>query len=106
MVFSKIEVNGVGEPSLGELTEGIQKDQMLLDVATGSPDLTCVVPRSQNRKEENEGVGTSVWETEAAGPAHRQAASVGEVMPVIPGVVIVGTLDTVFWERETNFVKT
>ena len=50
MVFSKIEVNGVGEPSLGELTEGIQKDQMLLDVATGSPDLTCVVPRSQNRK--------------------------------------------------------
>lgn len=75
MVFSKIEVNGVGEPPLGELTEGIQKDQMLLGVATGSPDLTCVVPRSQNRKEDNEGEGTGGRETEAAGPAHRQAAS-------------------------------
>ena len=45
--------------------EGVQKDQMLLDTLTRSLDLTGIVRRLQNGKQEEEDAGNPV--VEAAG---------------------------------------
>ncbi|NXS04752.1 GUC1A protein, partial [Oxylabes madagascariensis] len=48
MVFNKIDINGDGELSLEEFMEGVQKDEMLLDILTRSLDLTHIVRLIQN----------------------------------------------------------
>ncbi|KAK0137828.1 Guanylyl cyclase-activating protein 1 [Merluccius polli] len=47
MVFDKIDVNGDGELSYEEFTEGIQNDEMLRRTLTQSLDLTHIVQRLQ-----------------------------------------------------------
>uniref|UniRef100_A0A8D0BFZ0 Guanylyl cyclase-activating protein 1 n=1 Tax=Salvator merianae TaxID=96440 RepID=A0A8D0BFZ0_SALMN len=48
MVFDKIDINGDGELSLEEFMEGVQKDEVLLDILTRSLDLTHIVRMIQN----------------------------------------------------------
>ncbi|KAM4796988.1 guanylyl cyclase-activating protein 1 [Rhinophrynus dorsalis] len=48
MVFDKIDINGDGELSLEEFMEGVQKDELLLDVLTRSLDLKHIVHMIQN----------------------------------------------------------
>ncbi|POI28380.1 hypothetical protein CIB84_007870, partial [Bambusicola thoracicus] len=48
MVFDKIDINGDGELSLEEFMEGVQKDEVLLDILTRSLDLTHIVKLIQN----------------------------------------------------------
>ncbi|KAM6044148.1 PREDICTED: guanylyl cyclase-activating protein 1 [Chlamydotis macqueenii] len=48
MVFDKIDINGDGELSLEEFMEGVQKDEVLLDILTRSLDLTHIVRLIQN----------------------------------------------------------
>ncbi|XP_064894728.1 guanylyl cyclase-activating protein 1 isoform X2 [Columba livia] len=48
MVFDKIDINGDGELSLEEFMEGVQKDEVLLDILTRSLDLTHIVQLIQN----------------------------------------------------------
>ncbi|XP_071782040.1 guanylyl cyclase-activating protein 1 [Centroberyx gerrardi] len=47
MVFDKIDINGDGELSYEEFTEGIQNDQMLLIALTESLDITHIVQKIQ-----------------------------------------------------------
>ncbi|XP_006628570.1 guanylyl cyclase-activating protein 1 [Lepisosteus oculatus] len=47
MVFDKIDINGDGELSLEEFMEGVQNDDMLLDVLTQSLDLTHIMEMIQ-----------------------------------------------------------
>uniref|UniRef100_A0A8C8SID2 Guanylyl cyclase-activating protein 1 n=1 Tax=Pelusios castaneus TaxID=367368 RepID=A0A8C8SID2_9SAUR len=48
MVFDKIDINGDGELSLEEFMEGVQKDELLLEILTRSLDLTHIVRMIQN----------------------------------------------------------
>ncbi|XP_054837279.1 guanylyl cyclase-activating protein 1 [Eublepharis macularius] len=48
MVFDKIDINGDGELSLEEFMEGVQKDELLLDILTRSLDLTHIVRMIKN----------------------------------------------------------
>ncbi|KAM8976466.1 guanylyl cyclase-activating protein 1 [Pelodytes ibericus] len=48
MVFDKIDINGDGELSLEEFMDGIQKDELLLEVLTRSLDLKHIVYMIQN----------------------------------------------------------
>ncbi|NXX97309.1 GUC1A protein, partial [Centropus bengalensis] len=48
MVFDKIDINGDGELSLEEFMDGVQKDEVLLDILTRSLDLTHIVQLIQN----------------------------------------------------------
>ncbi|KAL8179111.1 UNVERIFIED_CONTAM: Guanylyl cyclase-activating protein 1 [Gekko kuhli] len=48
MVFDKIDINGDGELSLEEFMEGVQKDELLLDILTRSLDLTRIVRMIKN----------------------------------------------------------
>ncbi|NWR61104.1 GUC1A protein, partial [Bucorvus abyssinicus] len=48
MVFDKIDINGDGELSLEEFMEGVQKDEVLLEILTRSLDLTHIVQLIQN----------------------------------------------------------
>nr|XP_025038240.1 guanylyl cyclase-activating protein 1 isoform X2 [Pelodiscus sinensis] len=48
MVFNKIDINGDGELSLEEFMEGVQKDEVLLEILTRSLDLTHIVRMIQN----------------------------------------------------------
>ncbi|NXX01005.1 GUC1A protein, partial [Larus smithsonianus] len=48
MVFDKIDINGDGELSLEEFMEGVQKDEVLLEILTRSLDLTHIVRLIQN----------------------------------------------------------
>ncbi|KAG8541650.1 hypothetical protein GDO81_012238 [Engystomops pustulosus] len=48
MVFDKIDINGDGELSLEEFMEGVQKDELLLEVLTRSLDLKHIVHMIQN----------------------------------------------------------
>ncbi|MEE6493427.1 hypothetical protein FKM82_016823 [Ascaphus truei] len=48
MIFDKIDINGDGELSLEEFMEGVQKDELLLEVLTRSLDLKHIVHMIQN----------------------------------------------------------
>ncbi|XP_069489395.1 guanylyl cyclase-activating protein 1 [Ambystoma mexicanum] len=48
MVFDKIDINGDGELSLEEFMDGVQKDEMLLDILTRSLDLKHIILMIQN----------------------------------------------------------
>uniref|UniRef100_A0A8C5LRC4 Guanylyl cyclase-activating protein 1 n=1 Tax=Leptobrachium leishanense TaxID=445787 RepID=A0A8C5LRC4_9ANUR len=48
MVFDKIDINGDGELSLEEFMEGVQKDELLLDVLTRSLDLKHIIYMIKN----------------------------------------------------------
>ncbi|XP_013907291.1 PREDICTED: guanylyl cyclase-activating protein 1 [Thamnophis sirtalis] len=48
MVFNKIDVNGDGDLSLEEFIDGVQKDEVLLDILTRSLDLKHIFDKIQN----------------------------------------------------------
>ncbi|XP_063156148.1 guanylyl cyclase-activating protein 1 [Candoia aspera] len=48
MVFNKIDINGDGELSLEEFMEGVQKDEVLLDILTRSLDLKHIIEMIKN----------------------------------------------------------
>ncbi|KAJ8412031.1 hypothetical protein AAFF_G00142980 [Aldrovandia affinis] len=47
MVFDKIDINGDGELSLEEFMEGVQNDEMLLDMLTKSLDVSHILKKIQ-----------------------------------------------------------